>query len=103
MEEEWQSPKDIKPWMVCAANRNRVGGELITGARHYDNIMREQLLRIPGKIRHSDWEQGFIDQFGRFYNRKDAMKAVITSGQPFNADRNCGGQESEDLYSEGLY
>lgn len=94
--EEWQPPKDVKPWMVCAANRN-VQGAIILGVRHWDKIMLSNpLVEIDG-----EWEQGFIDQFGRFYNRKDAMKAVKASGQPFNAERNSG--NGEDLYSEGLY
>jgi hypothetical protein len=47
------------------------------------------------------WEQGFIDQFGRFYNRKEAMKAVLENGQPFSLKRNGG--SGEELFSEGLY
>lgn len=96
--EEWQPPKDVKPWMVCAANRHKTTSAIICGARHWDKVMRMQLF---GKLKGSEWEQGFIDQFGRFYNRKDAMEAVLASGQLFNAERNSG--NGEDLYSEGLY
>lgn len=98
MTEEWQPPKDIKPWIVCAACRHC--SDIILGARHYDRLMHEQKNSYylePGER----WEQGFIDQFGRFYNRKDAMKAVKESGQPFNAERNSG--NGDELYSEGLY
>ena len=99
--EEWQPPKDIKPWIVCAANKCR--DHVILGARHWDNIMHQQQLakQHADTGQHWIWEQGFIDQWGRFYNRKDAMKAVLASGQPFNAERNSG--NGEDLYSEGLY
>lgn len=87
-----------KPVIVCAANRNK-DGHIICGARHWDKIMVSQFKQdhIAGFL----WEQGFIDQFGKFYNRKDAMKVVKESCQPFNADRNGG--NGEDLYSEGLY
>ena len=103
--EEWQPPKDVKPWMVCAAIKNTITGAIIPSARHYDMLMHtlkgeydnEYGVKTPPK----DWEQGFIDQWGRFYNRKDAMRAVKASGQPFNAKRN--GSDRGDLYSEGLY
>ena len=97
MSEEWQPPKHIKPWMVCAANKNRDTGHIICGARHWDRIMRSQVTVAKGL----NWEQGFIDQWGRWYNRKDAMKAVKESGQPFNAERNSG--PGDILFSEGLY
>lgn len=98
MREEWQPPKHIKPWMVCAACRHR--GYIITGARHFDTVMRKQVDNYNGLTSYSNWEQGFIDQWGRFYNRVDAMKAVKESGQPFNAERNGG--NGEELYSEGF-
>ena len=96
MTEEWQPPKHIKPWMVCAAIRAE--GKIICGARHFDGVMHGviQLLDEP----HGKFEQGFIDQWGRFYNRTEAMKAVKESGQPFNANRNSG---EKLLFSEGLY
>lgn len=101
MKEEEQPPKRNKPWIVCAANRHRTfNDEIICGARHWDMVMRSQL--DPGeKIKGSEWEQGFIDQFGTWYNRTDAMKAVKESGQPFNAERN--GHDDDVLFSEGLY
>lgn len=48
-----------------------------------------------------DFEQGFIDQWGCFYTRTEAMQAVKASGQPFNIKRNGG--NDDELYSEGLY
>lgn len=90
-----------RPWIVCAAIKS--GHTIITGARHFDTIMQ------PHVSIHKDytdeicikWEQGFIDQFGNFYNRKDALQIVKESGQPFNAERNSG--SGNELYSEGLY
>ena len=91
-----------KPWIVCAAMQHK--DCIITGARHFDLIMQRQieLYRIAhNNGNHIKWEQGFIDQFGKFYNRHNAMQIVKESGQPFNAERNSG--SGEELYSEGLY
>lgn len=94
-------PLTSKPWIVCAAIRRNF--HIITGARHWDSIMHNQadaynaISDAPSKM----WEQGFIDQWGKFYNRKEAMKIVKQSGQPFDEKRNSG--NGEDLYSEGLY
>lgn len=90
---------DRKPWIVCAAIKN---GELvIAGARHFDKIMHGQLSVVALVFDVKKWEQGFIDQWGNFYNRQEAMSIVKESGQPFNAERNGG--NGKDLYSEGLY
>jgi hypothetical protein len=108
-DEEWQPPKDVRPWIVCAANRHASSGQIILGARHWDKLMQENFnlymesAKSKKHVQGEVWDQGFIDQWGRFYTRKEAMKAVLDSGQPFNAERNCGGQESDDLFSEGLY
>lgn len=95
---------EIRPWIVCAANRNRANKYIVLGVRHWDNIMWKQIsifCDTTSKGTSQDWEQGFIDQFGKFHNRQDAMKIVKMSGQSFNAERNNGA--GEDLYSEGLY
>jgi len=94
-DKEWQPPKDVKPWIVCAANRNQNCG-IICGVRHWDVIMTPQIMRMHTPV----WEQGFVDQWGRFHTREEAYKIVQDNGQPFNADRN--GSDTE-LFSEGLY
>lgn len=96
--------KDWKLQIVCAACK--YGDVLICGARHYDMVMHSQLMAFDEasevrSMNRGEVVQGFIDNQGKFYNRKDAMKLVIKSGQPFNAERNSG--SGEDLYSEGLY
>jgi len=98
MTDEWQPPKDVKPWIVCAACR--ATADVVTSARHFDRLMHEQMNKYYLR-KNERWEQGFIDQWGRFYNRKDALKVVKESGQPFNDKRN-GGSDCM-LYSEGLY
>lgn len=87
--------------VVCAANRNRVTGLIICGARHFDTIMHRQMeARPPEEL--DDWhrsEQGFIDQFGNFLTREEAHKVATERGQFF---RRFAGDERE-LYSENLY
>ncbi len=99
----WQPPAHVKPWIVCAAINWK--DYIITGARHFDPIMLQHIKTFEKTyimgLSCRQWGQGFIDQWGQFYNRKEAMQAVKASGQPFDAERNGG--NGEDLYSEGLY
>jgi len=97
---KWNPSENAHTVIVCAANRNRFTKHIICGARHWDNIMRTQAKKIPF-LNYVEWEQGFIDQFGKFYNRKEAMNIVGVNNQPFNYERN--GHQAEELYSEGLY
>lgn len=60
--------------------------------------MRQQAKKM--RIKGGKEEQGFIDQFGDFYNREEAMDIIKLSGQWFDAARNGGNTE---LFSEGLY
>jgi hypothetical protein len=87
----------MSPFVVCAANRKE--NRIICGARHYDPIMRAQINASEG----ADWwkgcEQGFIDQFGRFYTREEALVVAKTNGQ---IKRRVGGDDKE-LFSESLY
>jgi hypothetical protein len=98
---EWEPPAHIMPWIVCAACRSRWDKTIVAlGPRHWDPTMRgiAQRMGINDMI---DWEQGFVDQWGNFHNRIDAMDIVKQNKQPFNLERN-GGQDIE-LFSEGLY
>lgn len=98
--DKWQPPKDVKPWIVCAAMRHRKYQEkIVCSARHWDKIVRNY-FDAGEKVRPLEWEQGFIDQWGRFHSREEAYKIVQDNGQPFNADRNGS---DIILYSEGLY
>lgn len=91
------------PHIICAACRWKgmyFEGAMILSARHWDEQMRFMADSI-GITNHIAWEQGFVDQFNRFYSREEAMQLVKSNGQPFNNERN-GGSETE-LFSEGLY
>jgi hypothetical protein len=90
--------------VVCAACQ--VGDLILCGPRHWDSTMRKQAKAIQG---HDGWEsgwnkaeQGFVDQFGVFMTRKEAMQVAKAAGQVIDIDRGCGGDERA-LYSEGLY
>lgn len=85
-----------KPKIICAALRK--DGVIVVGPRHYDHIMVRQIVNT--QITFVDAEQGFIDQYGTFYNRIDALKVVKETGQVIDYERN--GSDTE-LYSEGLY
>jgi hypothetical protein len=98
--------------VVCAAIRN-CKGDIICGARHYDNIMRAQILISKNKrfwkcvlkigkfivCRYPRIEQGFIDQWGVYMSREEALTVAKETGQIL---RKCGGDRDE-LFSENLY
>jgi len=111
MSDYWIDNNITKPlsFVVCAACRyNNV---IILGARHWDERMRQQyemMMYCPkwdnmGTVpRPYEFEEGFINQFGEFLTRSEAMIAAKTNGQYVDIERGCGG-DSELLYSEGLY
>ncbi len=81
------------PWIVCAACRK--DGLIICGARHFDSIMRANIKAL--NLSFGDWEQGFIDQFGNFLNRKEAWEIAKKNGQVKEES------ENKVLFSENLY
>lgn len=82
--------------VVCAAIRN-ARGVIICGARHFDNIMRQQILM--GEADWYDSEQGFINQRGEWLTREEAWKVANLAKQII---RRVGGDDYK-LYSENLY
>lgn len=97
------------PRIVCAANKclDAEGNEhVVIGARHYCPTMNKNydaLEALVGKVKSNIYEQGFIDQFGTWYNREDAWVIAKANDQIVWL---CGGQRLEDdcdLYSENLY
>ncbi len=84
--------------IVCAAIK-LTNDLIIIGPRHFDNIMRKQ-IDVVGKDKIANSKQGFVDQWGRFYTRKQALYHVLKNEQTFSQERNrC----TKELYSEGLY
>lgn len=73
--------RSTKPWIVCAANRHRESGLIVCGARYFDPIMRAQMKAMQGFPYWNNCEQGFIDQWGKFYTREEAYKLARANGQ----------------------
>lgn len=91
-------------YIVCAANK--YGDLILCGARHWDSIMHKQvdilgIEKFRSLRKEHGEQQGFINQFGEFRSREDAMKIVKYNGQKFDQERNGG--SSKTLFSEGLY
>jgi len=101
MSDKWEPT--VRPIIVCAGNINALG-QLVIGPRHWDSTMRRQveLMRL-NKADERMWyraEQGFIDQFGRFHNREDAM-LIARSNKQIRFPDDMLSQTS--LHSEDLY
>lgn len=101
----------MNPRIVCAANRCKVTDQIIIGIRHYDTLMLQakddaksfaKVESWPEPFRHDATEQGFVDQFGKFYIRTEAWKIAEANGQIL---RRVGGDSTNGgtLYSENLY
>jgi len=94
---EWRPDYSVTPRrIVCAAMLKE--GRIITGVRHYDEIMRTQMQASEGLAWWRGCTQGFIDQFGDFLNRQDAWKVADEQGQIRHEVSTPG-----TLYSENLY
>lgn len=92
----------LRQRVVCAANR--YGDLIVCGARHHDKIMNKQIaiLKALGReMKPTKGYQGFIDQYGVFMSREEALIIAKESGQPFDQERNSG--NGKVLYSEGIY
>lgn len=98
MSDYWTENNITKPQQIVVCAANRIGDVILCGARHWDNIMRAQAKAMG--LKGGNEEQGFIDQFGDFLTRKEAMEIVKINGQPFSIERNMG---DITLFSEGLY
>lgn len=98
--------------IVCAANRCDVTKRIVIGIRHYDGVMQDQIANLQIAMEETNHfaktpfedkvTQGFIDQYGNFYNRQEAWKIADQNGQIL---RRVGGDSTNGgtLYSENLY
>ena len=88
-----------QPRIVCAAVKSR-DNLIVTSPRHMDQIARNTIRELVGCESVRQWsegsEQGFLDQFGTYYNRTEAASQIL---------RRCGGDTANGgtLYSENLY
>lgn len=98
----------MKPWIVCAALRNRHTKRIICGPRHYDPTMRAQIDTDSFWVWKTA-EQGFVDQLGHFYTRKEAWKVAAENNQISRLTEAQGTRKilkvkiDEELFSENLY
>ena len=84
------------PRVVCAAVRDG-SGQVVCGPRHFDLRMHRTIENLMDFT--APWEQGFVDQFGRFLTRTEARQIAEQAGQII---RRVGGDATE-LFSENLY
>jgi hypothetical protein len=80
-ESDWKPDYTVTPRrIVCAANCRRADGLIVCGARHWDKLMRGQINAMGGGT-FAGWDQGFVDQFGDWIDRKEAWKIADAQGQ----------------------
>jgi hypothetical protein len=88
--------------VVCAAVKYEKSGLIVVGARHFDKLMNNIIDRLKDFNEYSEVPvQGFVDQFGKFMDRKDALQVAKDAGQ-LNVRRFKTWPEDE-LFSEDLY
>lgn len=88
--------------VVCAANRHMETGVIVCGARHFDDLMRQAIRAMNDGDWDTSWncaEEGFVDNFGNFLTRNEAMVMARKNGQILYD----AGWSKTDLYSENLY
>lgn len=68
--------------VVCAAVRGE--GHMVCGPRHLDATMRTQidfLIEKYENLKPLRWDQGFVDQHGKFMTRREALQVAESAGQ----------------------
>ena len=104
---DWWDGRLLQRVIVCAANRFKLkdGGELvIPGTRHYSKDMALVLDQMRDKVVSEQVygdDQGFLDQWGNYLTRKEALIVATHAGQ-INTRRQKGGL-ADTLFSEDLY
>ncbi len=81
--------------VICAAVKR--GEVVIAGVRHWDMVMHKTVEAIGEENFQGVEVQGFLDRYGTFLDRNEALDLAHEAGQVNKAD--CMGQ----LYSEDLY
>lgn len=85
--------------VVAAATRYR--DLVVVSARHFDLLMHQQIQQLGMVKEFRTGEQGFIDQFGEFMNRFEALDVAKAAGQ-LNTRRPKTPPEDR-LFSEDIY
>ena len=71
--------------IICAACKSKE--VTLVSARHWDYCMNMQRASLYKNIPSYKFEQGFIDQFGVFYNREEAMVIAVAAGQDIDMQK----------------
>nr|AAK64582.1 hypothetical protein [Vibrio cholerae MO10]AAL59743.1 unknown [Vibrio cholerae] len=126
--QRWYSANASKPYIVSSAMRlngpfyfgkHYLPYYVIPSARHWDIMSHHssamfKAALVAGKVRTTNRkfinlrmafacaEQGFVDQHGRFYSRKRAMRVMKLTGQ-WEMRRGYLDDYGEAAYSEHLY
>lgn len=95
---------ELQQVIVCAACKH--GDVIICGPRHYDPVMISQLKAFPEDsevrmMKRGDVIQGFVDQWGTFLDRYQALEVAKQAGQ-INTRRQKT-DPTDCLFSEDLY
>lgn len=102
----------MNPPIIVAAAMLLTNGDIVVGVRHLSPDMRAIMLKAYGKDYHKlIQKQGFVDQYGNFYDRKEAWKIADKMGQirrpngweDFGNPRPANIGDEEILFSENLY
>lgn len=99
----WRWDKyNVELYIVSAANRYK--DIIVMGPRHYSNAMQTAIeayggIKLLKAYAGEEYEQGFVDQYGTFYNRKEALELAKLRGQIRYPDRG----PDHELISEMLY
>lgn len=98
----WRWDKHKVDFVIVSA-ANRYKDIIVKGPRHYSPLMVAEIEAYGGvellkKYAGEEYEQGFVDQYGTFYDRTHAKKIAIKRGQ-LRYPQNCPGSH---LFSEGL-
>jgi hypothetical protein len=86
--------------IICAACKSDKDGTVVTSFRHFDSRMHDKIKLLKNEISEFFKYQGFVDMYGNFQTRKDALKIFNDNNQYSACDDRGRGNE---LYSENLY
>jgi len=65
----------------------------------HDAVIHRAVQIFGVKTINSEWKQGFVDQYGNFYTRKQALRIAKVAGQVDDSE----GPRVEILMSEDLW
>jgi hypothetical protein len=101
-ETEWKPDENLRR-IVCAANRYVAKHMdytcMFLGPRHWDDTMRAQYKQAECEIPHFMFEQGFIDNFGKWHTREEALVIARRMDQVVRELD----YDTKKLFSEMLY